>query len=85
MATSNYAVAPGEYLQEWIEDHGLTTTEVADRFGVERKLLDEVITGRAILTEGIATTLERIVGIPAKTWLRYEASYRVDLVRQPFE
>lgn len=81
MTTSTYAVAPGEYLQEWIEDHALTRQEVADRLGVDCAQLDEITSGRVILTAEIATSLELVVGIPARTWLRYEARYRADLAQ----
>ncbi len=30
MTATNYAVAPGEYLEEWIDDHGLSQQRVAE-------------------------------------------------------
>ena len=33
----NYAVAPGEYLQEWLEDSGTTQQQAADQLGYTRK------------------------------------------------
>ena len=81
MTTSTYAVAPGEYLQEWIEDHSLTRQEVANRLGFDCEKLDGIIAGHVVLTTEIATSLENIVGIPARTWLRYEARYRADLAQ----
>ena len=82
MAT-NYAVAPGEYLKEWIEDSGseMTQLELANRIGVSRKLVNGILCGRDPITEETAIKLARVTGIPGDAWLRYEAKYRSDLAR----
>lgn len=81
MTTTDYAVAPGAYLDEWIDDQGLSQQQVADMLGASRKQVNEIINGRAPITSDTAMRLERVVGIPAKTWLRYEAAYRADRAR----
>lgn len=81
MTTTDYAVAPGEYLEEWIEDQALSQQQVADLLGSSRKQVNEIVNGRAPITSETAMRLERVVGIPAKTWLKYEALYRADLAR----
>ena len=81
MTETNYAVAPGEYLEEWIEDQCLSQQRVAELLGSSRKQVNEIVNGRAPITSDTAMRLERVVGIPAKSWLRYEAAYRADLAR----
>lgn len=81
MTATNYAVAPGEYLAEWIDEHGLSQQRVADLLGVSRKQVNEIVNGHAPITSDTAMRLERVVGIPADSWLRYEAAYRADLAR----
>lgn len=81
MTATNYAVAPGEYLEEWIDDHGLSQHRVAEMLGSSRKQVNEIVNGRAPITSDTAMRLERVVGIPARTWLSYEALYRADLAR----
>ncbi|SDW86142.1 addiction module antidote protein, HigA family [Arthrobacter sp. cf158] len=81
MTATNYAVAPGEYLEEWIEDQGLSQQHVADLLGCSRKQVNEIVNGRAPITHETAIRLERVVGIPAGSWLRYESAYRADLAR----
>jgi HTH-type transcriptional regulator/antitoxin HigA len=81
MTATNYAVAPGEYLEEWIEDQGLSQQRVAELMGCSRKQVNEIVNGRAPVTSDTALRLERVVGIPADSWLRYEATYRADLAR----
>lgn len=77
----NYAVAPGEYLQEWLEDSGTTQQQAADQLGYTRKHVNEIIHGRSVITPETATRLHRLTGIPAKSWLIFEAGYRADLAR----
>lgn len=77
----NYAVAPGEYLKEWIDDEGLTQGDVASLLGTSRKTVNALIHGRTPLTEDMALRLERVTHIPAKSWLTFEAGYREDLAR----
>lgn len=81
MAATNYAVAPGEYLEEWINEQGLSQQRVADLLGCSRKQVNDIVNGRAPVTQDTALRLERVVGIPADSWLRYEAAYRADLAR----
>ncbi|WP_022878727.1 HigA family addiction module antitoxin [Microbacterium sp. B19] len=81
MTATNYAVAPGEYLEEWIEDEGLSQQRVAELLGSSRKHVNEIVNGRAPITPDTAVRLERVVGIPATSWLTYEAMYRSDLSR----
>ena len=81
MSKTDYAVAPGEYLEEWIEDQGFSQQRVAELVGSSRKQVNEIVNGRAPITSDMAMRLERVVGIPARVWLRYEAMYRADLAR----
>lgn len=81
MTNTNYAVAPGAYLEEWIEDEGTTQGAVADLLGCSRKQVNEIVNGRAPVTPETAVRLARLTGIPADAWLRYEALYRADLAR----
>lgn len=81
MTATNYAVAPGEYLEEWICDNGLSRQRVAELLEISRGRVNEIINGRAPITSDTALRLERVVGIPAGIWVEYEALYRADLAR----
>lgn len=81
MPATNYAVAPGEYLEEWIDEQGLSQQRVAELLGCSRKQVNEIVRGHAPITSDTAIRLQRVVGIPADSWLRYEVAYRADLAR----
>ena len=81
MATTNYAVAPGAFLEEWLDDENMTQGQAASRLGYSRKQVNEVVNGHAPITADTASRLARLTGIPVDAWLRYEALYRADLQR----
>ncbi len=76
---AHYAVAPGMYLREWLEDEGMTQAEAASKIGISRKTVNGIVKGTQPLSQDTAIKLERVTGIPAEVWSRYEAKYRADL------
>ena len=80
-ADYNYAVAPGDFLQEWLDDTATTQQEAADRLDCSRKHVNGIVNGRTPVTPDMALRLQRLTGIPVDTWLVYEAGYRADLER----
>lgn len=82
MTETDYAVAPGEYVAERIEDHpDLDLDAVAERLQTSRLVIDRLIEGRLELDAPLATRLEGLTGVPTAAWLRYEQQYRADLRR----
>jgi HTH-type transcriptional regulator/antitoxin HigA len=79
-STTDYAVPTGDFILEWMEDHGLSQAEMARRLGVSPKHVSKLLTG-ASLTPEVATKLELVTGIAARIWLSYEATYRADVAR----
>lgn len=80
-ALPNYAVSPGEHIQEWLDDHSLNAAELARRLSVTPKHVSELLSGKAPLSATVAIGLERVTGIPARLWNSFEAGYREDLAR----
>lgn len=73
---------PGFYVQEKIEELGMTQTDLAGRIGRTKKTVNEIITGKAPIEPETALQLERVLGIPARYWNNIERQYRDHLVRQ---
>ncbi|TAP26881.1 ImmA/IrrE family metallo-endopeptidase [Arthrobacter sp. S41] len=82
--TTNYAVAPGEYIKEWLEDEERTQASLARDLGVSAKHVSKLING-AVLSPELALKLELVTSIPAKNWLALEAQYRADQTRLGME
>lgn len=77
----DYTVAPGEHIQEWLDDQGINAAELARRLDVTPKHVSELLSGKAPLSATVALGLERVTGIPARIWNRFEAGYREDVAR----
>ena len=77
----DYAVAPGQHIQEWLDDQAINAAELARRLDVTPKHVSELLSGKAPLSATVALGLERVTGIPARIWNRFEAGYREDMAR----
>ena len=77
----DYAVSPGDHIEEWLDDQGINAAELARRLDVTPKHVSELLSGKAPLSATVALGLERVTGIPARIWNRFEAGYREDLAR----
>jgi len=78
----DYAVSPGEILQERLEAAGMSQAEFARRCGRTPKLISEIIAGKAPVETETAIQFERVTGLHASIWLGIESDYRLLLARQ---
>jgi addiction module HigA family antidote len=73
---------PGDTLAETLEELGMTQAELATRMGRPQKLISEIINGKAAITPDTASQLERVLGVPARFWLKREQHYQEWRTRQ---
>jgi len=78
----SWVVSPGEVLVEALEERDMTQAELARRMARPLKTISEIATGKAAITPETAIQLERVLGIPAATWLGLESRYREALARE---
>ena len=71
----DYAVHPGEILEEYLNTLGISQTELADRTGLAGKTINEIIKGKAPVTSRTALILERTIGHPAQFWSNLQQLY----------
>jgi len=73
----DYAVHPGEILQEMLEARNMKHGDLAERCGLTPKTVSQIIHGKAPITPETAVKLERVLGISAKLWGNLETNYQV--------
>lgn len=67
---------PGELLRElWLVPMGLSITAAAERLGVSRKTLSEIVNARSAVTPEMALRLELAFGMSAHSWLGHQSAY----------
>src|ERR1700733_2748406 len=79
--STDYAVPPGETLQEMLEERGMSQRDFARRTGLSPKHVNKLLHGLVPLSADVAVRLERVMGTPARFWNQMEANYRSDLER----
>jgi len=70
---------PGDTLYETLEEIGMSQVELAARLGRSVPKVNELLKGKAPLTEETAVRLEYVLNIPASLWLNLERMYRDEL------
>lgn len=78
----DYTTAPGEVLEAYLNERGMTKADLAARCGRPTKTISEIIHGKAAITPETALQLERVLGRPAALWQNLEASYRLHLAEK---
>jgi HTH-type transcriptional regulator/antitoxin HigA len=78
----DYAIHPGEYLEEVLEARGLKKRELAERLGISFKHLSQIVNKQAPMSAAIALQLERVLGISADIWYTLNADYELLQERQ---
>jgi HTH-type transcriptional regulator / antitoxin HigA len=77
----DYAVPPGETLQETIDSLDMDQRDLAVRTGLSTKHINQIIQGHAPITQETAIRFERVTGVPAKLWNSLEINYREQLAK----
>lgn len=80
--TSDWAIAPGEYLAEVLEELGMTQAELSRRMGRPAQMVNELLKGEKELTPETALQLEGVLGVPAHIWTGLEADYQLVQARE---
>jgi len=75
--TPDYAVTPGEILEETLESRGIKKSEFAERCGLSAKTVSQIIHGKAPVTPETAIQFERVLGVSAAVWNNLEAFSRL--------
>ena len=70
-------MTPGQVAAGLLDELNLSQTELAQRIGVSRATVNEVINGRRSLTPDMAHRLGRFFGNGAAVWLRMQATVQM--------
>lgn len=77
----DYAIPPGEFLEEELESRGMSQADLAERTGLAKKTINEIIKAKAPITPDSALKFERVFRLPAHYWLNLEVLYQESLAR----
>jgi len=72
---------PGETLQEALEERDMSQAEFAQRINRHPKTINEIIKGKAPITQEMALQFEQVLNIPASFWNTAESNHREMVAR----
>mgnify|MGYP001069487314 CR=1 FL=1 len=73
---ASFAVHPGAWLRmEFIAPYGLSVTVAAEKLGVTRQAMSNLLNGKAGLSAEMAIRFEKAFGVRADTLLRMQAAH----------
>ena len=75
-------IHPGELLKEEIEYRGISQKKLAERIGMSYTVLNEVLNCKRAVTTEYALLFEAALGIEAGMWIRIQADYNMQIVKQ---
>jgi HTH-type transcriptional regulator / antitoxin HigA len=73
----DYAVHPGEILEEMLEALNITKTALAERSGLTLKHISQIINGKDPITPDSAIKFARVLGVEASLLHNLDATYRL--------
>lgn len=74
----SFAIHPGNWLKtEIIESYGLNVTVAAEKLGVTRQAMSNLLNGKAGLSAEMAIRFEKAFGVRANTMLRMQAAHEL--------
>jgi len=74
---SDLAIHPGEFLEEVLEDMGMSQVELSNRIGRPAQAINEIIKGKKSITSKTALELEDVLKVPAHIWTGLESEYQI--------
>ena len=78
----DYAIHPGEILDETLEARGIKKSLFADKCGISNKTVSQIINGKSAITPEMAIKFERALGNSASLWINLNTDYELHLARE---
>ncbi len=80
--TSSELIHPGEMIKDEIIARGITQKELAHQMGVSYTVFNEILNGKRPVTTEYALLLEAALGTDANIWIRLQADYNMQHIKQ---
>lgn len=77
----DWASPPGDTIADILHQQNISSVEFSEKINASTTFVNDLLAGRAEITEEIARRLENTVGSTARFWLTREAKYRENSIR----
>lgn len=73
---------PVETIWDEIGVWGETQKDLAEKLGISKSYLNEILNGKKDINTNISVKLESVWGIPAEFWLKFQMKYNINKARE---
>lgn len=70
-----------DLLQETMEYHKITQTDLAERLGTSQKRVSEILRRKSFIDETLALRIEQVMGISSILLLNLDSNYKLHLAK----
>lgn len=70
-----------ELLRDAMEERGETQKGLAEKLGISKSYLNEILKGKKDINANISVKLESVWGVPAEFWLKFQMKYNINKAR----
>lgn len=71
----DYVIPPGKTLAETLQKSDMLQAHLAERTGLSRKMINDIINGSEPITPDTAIQLEKVFRVPTRFWLNLQKNY----------
>ena len=75
----DWVSAPGETMIDILTEKGITIVEFSQRIGLNQKMTEDLLSGRMMITIGMARKLTKILEGSVEFWMARDFQYQEDL------
>ena len=76
-------IHPGEFLQEILQDRGISQNKLAKHIKVEAGAINLICRGKRGISAAMAKKLARALGTDPETWINLQSSFDLTLAEDP--
>ncbi len=76
---SPIAVHAGEFLEDALVDYDMSQADLAERTGLSKKIINDIVKGRNPITHSTAFKLSKVFDFPSEYWMRLQQVYDANI------
>jgi len=70
-------IHPGEHLQAFLEDTGISQVELSERIGISKKAVNEIVKRKNPITQQTAFRLSKVFSVSPEFWINLQNNYNI--------
>lgn len=78
---SPVAIHPGEFLKDDLEEYSISQIELAERTGISKKIINDIVMGKNSITRSTAIKLSKVFDMSFEYWINLQNRYENDKAR----